>query len=358
MPKGVTNPVFPPPTEGYYADTSLIYDGAKLYLFWQHYGFTSTGEPISETFRSESTDGINWSEPVKILSPIGKSVGEVFFKMNNNCWVAFDRHFDRYYSSDGIHFGESHRTTSNLDHSIGMTYHIGIFYDGMRFHFLTNKSPYRTNADLAKQNYCSIYHGVSEDGSHIEYDSNPVWSLDSNTWLTGEVRRAEIGYGDNQDFYMYVFGCDNDKKYYTGVVPVRFGDLKNLKQTQSNIVLFDEFELRDTEIHYSNLEDTSNLEKYRGALQQMAKYKYKCVRVKNLLDQPVKLSFIDDNVGQVIKLNGEKQELTLPTYNYSADVFNNIELFNTKLPFYVRPFIKAEVPPTTGKITIELCCWD
>ena len=358
VPDGVTNPLFGPPTEGYYADTSLVWDGAKLYLFWQHYGTGASGT-ISETFRSESTDGIHWSSPIQIRkSSNGLSVGEVFFKMNDNCWIAFDRHFDRYYSSDGINFGDAHRTTSNLVRTIGMPYHVGIFNDGMRFHFLTSMSPYRNNTDLARQTYCAIYHGVSEDGTHIEYDANPVWTLDSDTFMTKEIRRAEIGFGDNQNFYLYTFGSDEELKYYTGIVPVRFGNLKELKQTQSNLVLFDRFELRDTSIHWSQFAETGNVEKFNGAIEQMAKYKYKCLRVVNMLDQSVTIQFADDYLGQIIKINGTKQELSLPIYSYDASVFDNLDLFSTRLPFYVRPLIKATTAPTSGYITIEMCCWN
>ena len=357
VPDGVTNPLFGPPSEGYYADTSLVWDGAKLYLFWQHYGSGSSGT-ISETYRSESIDGVNWSEPTRLYSFHNTSVGEVFFRMNSNCWVAFDRHFTRYYSSDGIHFGNGHKTTSNLDHLIGFTYHVGIFNDGMRFHFLTSKSPYRPSASLANQTYCAVYHGISEDGTHIEYDPNPVWTLDTSTFMTGEIRRAEIGYGDNQDFYLYTFGCDDDKKYYSGITPIRFGDLKSLKQTQSNIVLFDNFELRDTDIHWSQFAETGNFDMFQGALQQIAKYKHKCLRVYNTLDKAITMQFADDYTGQVIKINGEKQEVTLPIYAYDATVIDNISLFNTRLPFFVKPLIKSAEAPTTGQITIELCCWN
>lgn len=355
VPSGVTNPLFGPPETGYYADTSLVWDGQYLYLYWQHYG---TG--ISETYRSKSSNGVDWSEPERVYASNGLSVGEVFFRIGQNCWVAYDRHFGRAYSTDGIHFGSVHYTPCNLDNQIGMTYHVGIFNDGMRYHFLTSKSPYRASADLARQTYCAIYHGVSEDGTYIEYDPSPIWTLDTNSFLTNEIRRAEIAYGDGQDYFLYVFGADENKKFYSGVSKVRFGNLSALRQSQSSLVVFDDYEVRDTSLHWGQFADTSDPERLNGALPQISKYKNKSIKVFNTHDKAITLGFADQSIGQTIKIGDVNQEIQCPIYNYKSIVIQPSEyaILNTKLPCLVKPYLKAAEAPASGKITIEIYCWD
>src|SRR4051794_1681087 len=63
VPPGVTNPVIPRPKDGgNNDDPSLVAspDGTKLYLVWNAQNLPGN---VTEVRVSESTDGINWSEP-------------------------------------------------------------------------------------------------------------------------------------------------------------------------------------------------------------------------------------------------------------------------------------------------------
>lgn len=67
VPNGLTNPIIPKPSGTYNtgSDTDIIFsqDGSTMILIHRIYGLT--GEQI---LRTESTDGVNWSEPVAVLT--------------------------------------------------------------------------------------------------------------------------------------------------------------------------------------------------------------------------------------------------------------------------------------------------
>ena len=152
LPAGASNPIEPAPGAGFYADTSLVYDGGKLLVYWAH-------SSANVTYRRTSTNGVTWTDKEAVTHLQG---GDVRF-ISTGRWESWNLSKDgelvRRVSTDGLVFSNPLRVPTNL---IGKMGHVMVYHDASGYHFTAVSSP--TNKSTLD---AEIYYGYSETGSSV-----------------------------------------------------------------------------------------------------------------------------------------------------------------------------------------------
>lgn len=354
-PPGLSNPLAGPPELGFYADTSLVYDGVNLHIYWAHSGITPR-----KTYRISSANGVVWGEAVEVTHLQG---ADVRF-LGSGRWESWNLstagELTRRVSVDGITFSLPSRVPTNLVGGMG---HVMVYSGGSGYHFLAISFPpdrdYRSGA---------LYYGYSETGASVFFDAEPLLNPTAGTWYEGGLYTSSMIPEGDDVYSIYVSGFAGSVarigrvqiKVSHHINPVTLSGSK-AHQTR-NVVLFSNYEVRSATLAYSPLLPS-------GRIPQFNDYPNKTITFYNTHNKSIDLRFVCDFAGFVLSAykglpTQVLQEITIPA---GASLFRMNILDNDDLKILgkmyagdVRIGIKANNGadlPTAGDITMGMTMW-
>lgn len=346
VPSGVTNPLFGPPDEGFYADTVLVFAEGVMYLYYAHYGISGGG-----IYRTSSTDGVTWSEPVRVQGETDVGTNGIAY-VRKGVWVSFSRSNNtlvKMVSEDGLYWQRSHPVYANVG---GNHWHSTVYYDGSGFHFLIGS--YGSGEQFGNSG-AKLYYGYSMDGNRIAIDPTPLWLPEKGTESGRSVYTSQLVPYDNQTLMAYVSTRSVNNEWTISAMRVqlnvRHSDVHVPLQSPTHQMLFNNFEPREYKDYY--YEGISN-----AVIPEFSYFKEKSLYVHNTLDTDVTLRFtIRTPQGyRNITDNGETLALYTVPANSSPHVIEKdvYPILGNVFPGLVNLAIKPVSAPTTGAITITL----
>lgn len=201
VPPGLTNPLVSPPAGGYYSDPDLLLVGGTMYLVYRETDFDVTFDRLWAT---TSTDGINWTEPVEVmtrgrnelLSPaltyLEASGRWVMYVVNRSPTPTLEPRVVAY-SADSL-TGPWVETPigglPNPPHATARPWHLSVLRDGDVYYMLLNDD----------QSNRALWLGASYDGLHWTFGATPLLSpggegaWDDGMLYRGCLVRTETGF--------------------------------------------------------------------------------------------------------------------------------------------------------------------
>lgn len=344
VPTGITNPIFPAPTTGFYADTTLLWDGTKLHLFWMH-----AGDGATKYYHSESSDGITWSEKVLVETSTFSLKDGMYYANNTFYCVAspptmnnWKDMFNRQSSATGLSYYRTRPIITNLE-TVGAN-HSSVYFDGAIYHFLTTSAPTITNPSA------SLYYGVSIDGNRVVYDLQPIVIPKSGTWYDKTLYTSCIVPGEDNNYFIYVSAINNSGESGIGVLPVKLntGAVNfNFDCIKPNYprTIFNAKEIRNTSAVISE-----------APIPEFNEYKDKTLIVTNTHDKPITLKlqqYLPSNcVDLYVGSSRVLQEVTIAAASHVCITSTDLLALGILFPNAIRVSITASEAPTSGSITV------
>lgn len=345
VPNGVTNPIFAAPVSGFYADTTLTWDGIKLHLFWIH-----VDGALTKTYYSYSTNGITWAEKTEVgnayLSIRG---GMCYFNgmlraygpvaTSEQDWV--DVLSTTWSPTGTINFYPSRPAISNLRRVCAN--HGSVYCDGAIFHFLTSVSIYSGTS-------ASLYYGFSLDGYRILYDPQPIMIPELDSWYAKTLYTSCIVPGENNLHYIFISGLDNDNTASIGVLPVKLNlgkmPFDSIKPNFSRTV-FRAKEVRNTTAFNSG-----------DCLPEFNECINKTILVSNTHNQELTLKLQQRTLDNIVDMyagpSRTLQSVTIPAGSHVFLTSADMAALGVISPIGVRLALSYAIAPTTGNLTVVI----
>lgn len=262
VPAGLTNPVFPKPTVGYFADTVIFLDPdfKTMHMVWK----LAASEKV--LLLSSSVDGINWSAPVSILTTATEEVSPAIIWLGDKwCMWTVSKNVStsqyelrRRFSDDLLTWTSFEVCTVTPSPAGNQIWHIDIVKLQNQYHMLAQYSadPGGGSGDL--------YFAKSNDGLNWTIGSAPVMKADPilPSWDRYFYKSALVPKIKNGEFYYGLYYGTMSQPYigYTELKfikskmdeleiqrkkDIKFELMSGILGVDSNIVLVDLFNRAD-----------------------------------------------------------------------------------------------------------------
>jgi hypothetical protein len=352
VPAGLTNPVVPKPADRANADSTLIWDGTTLHLYWIEIG--------GSTYKKTSTDGITWSAKTPTVNCsikrgmyYDKTMGTFNSLTTLDSVIGWQDVLIKRFSKDGVNFYDKFArpvltTLSYL--SNGGEGHGSAYADGAGVHFLENIDG-------------MLFYGYSLDGNRAIFDPSPVLTPTTGKFCDRTLYTSCIVPYEDGTYMIYASGFSHDNKSFIGCMRVRLNlaglDFGRPLKRGFTRTLFDNYELRDTSTRIAPAPATLG-----WPVPEFNDYLDKTLTVHSNLNQPVKIFltrftyFLNDAYATSQQtFGGQADEYVFQPNGNDATVLDKtaIKGLGVIYPYTVGAAIKAvDVAPTSGAITIML----
>jgi len=245
-PAGVVNPIFGPPTTGFYADPRLVYVNTteEIWLYWVWNNLPSV------TLLSKSSDGVNWTTPIQLPNHIQDAA----VVRTGSTWYAFTQQnaiygtLSMYASTDGVNFDTTtgFKIQTNL---AGHGHHLNINRMSSGLH-LTYHMRNLDGEDVDR----GIYYGYSKYGYGWVFDPIPILSGRDFSSQVTLYTPALVQSLEHDIYNLYVSYVDEQGLWQLGLLKVKLKLPVDIGSPQSLVIpLLSGYELRTTDTIYPNV---------------------------------------------------------------------------------------------------------
>lgn len=366
VPDGVTNPIVPPPADTvnwWNADVELIYNTTTKKLMMYYCLFSKTG--VAEQYLIESSNGVNWTEPIKLNQVLGATgivqIKEDSFIAYTGQYTEGEKGITAKTSTDGKVW------TTNITGIVNIApcihFHISTYLDSSGYHFLS--AGMGTRSKTAPREI-ELFYGYSRDGKTIVFDSTPLLQRNSADWIGRRLYRSSMINVGNGKYRVYISGEALDKSWHMGYIDIVINnpqiglsimEMARFIKIQNEPVVIDL--CKDLEIR-----DAAPIV-LRQSAEEFQIYKHKALTVVSSLNQSLEFSLSANwrNNGDIYYGGTSKtiEKFVIPISNGWEDYVitqENLTGLGLILPPVVNIKVKATAIPTTGSLSVKLICWN
>ena len=357
-PLGIVNPIFGPPPTGNYSDPHLEYNfqSNSLEMYYQD-------NNDGNIYYSNSQNGINWSSPVKTVPSIGTSPSVFKSNFSSNARIFIgptaNGQIRRADSFDGVNFNNFTFLETDF---IGTFGHSWFGVDDIGFHGLLS-----INALNKAWNQSNLYYAYSPNSFDWTIFSSPVLGKGQDgIGLHSIYRSTMCNIGDR--WRVYYSERDELNHWHIGYFDcvLAIGETSQYYK-KCLIPICIKYDIRDT-----SMTPFPNTIRSLGDIPDYNKYKNKAIIYTNSHDKPISIRLMSNFRGDLSLTSGtdslytygevpERNILQLPVGSDSNPTIitqKEWPILATNIPSKVMFYLKADVAPTIGNISIKLFMWN